>query len=46
MHLLFIVATIFAVSQAAHINQQSELWDSFKRTHNKQYSNADEEHYR
>jgi hypothetical protein len=46
MHLLFIFVTIFAVSQATNENQQREFWNLFKRIHNKQYSNVEEEEYR
>jgi hypothetical protein len=46
MHLLFVFVTIFAVSQAANDNQQTAVWNLFKRFHNKKYSNADEEQYR
>lgn len=46
MHLVFVFITIFAVSQAANENQQTAFWNLFKRVHNKQYPNAEEEQYR
>jgi hypothetical protein len=46
MHLLFILVVIFVgASQAAKENHQSELWTSFKRTHEKEYANAQEEQH-
>jgi hypothetical protein len=46
MHLFLFFVTIFAVSQAVNIDQQTALWNLFKRVHNKQYSNVEEEQYR
>lgn len=46
MHLLFFFVTIFAFSQATNENQQIAHWNLFKRVHNKQYANAEEEQYR
>jgi len=46
MNLLFFFVTIFAFSQATTENQQTAFWNLFKRVHNKQYSNVEEEQYR
>jgi len=46
MHLLFFFVTIFAFSQATNENQKTALWNLFKRVHDKQYPNVEEEQYR
>ncbi|CAF1018450.1 unnamed protein product [Rotaria sp. Silwood1] len=46
MHLLFFFICILTVSQAANDNQQTALWNLFKRVNKKQYNNMREEKYR
>jgi len=47
MQLLFFFSTIlFAVSHAVNENEQTALWNLFKRVHKKQYTNVQEEQYR
>ncbi|CAF0984938.1 unnamed protein product [Rotaria sordida] len=46
MHLLLFFICILTVSQATNDNQQTALWNLFKRVHKKQYANILEEQYR
>jgi hypothetical protein len=43
---LFFSTILFAVSHAVNENEQTALWNLFKRVHKKQYTNVQEEQYR